>query len=73
MVQSRVFPDVRAELHIVVGGVMFDDGTLVKELRAVDFDATGLANVFFIMPPAVQTSNCHVMRGYQGEDFLGEY
>ncbi len=73
VVQSRVLPDVRAEFHIVVGGVIFDDGTLVKVLHAGDFDATGLANVFFIMPPGVQTSNCHVMRGYQTEAFLGEY
>lgn len=71
--QSRVFSDVHVELNIIVGGVMFDDGTLVKTLRPEDFDPTGLAVLNFLMPPGVQTSNCHVMRAYQNGTYLGEY
>ena len=52
---------------------MFEDGTLVKSLRAEDFDPTGLVTIRFIMPPGVQTSNCHVMRAYQNQLLLGEY
>lgn len=70
---SHVFPDVRVQIDIIVGGVMFDDGTLVKILRAGDFDETGLANVYFVMPPGIQTSNCHVMRAYRNDSFLGKY
>jgi hypothetical protein len=71
--QTRVFPDVQVELRIIVAGVMFKDGTLVKTLQASDFDNAGLADVHFILPPEVQTSNCHVMRAYQGETLLREY
>lgn len=61
------------ELQIVVAGVMFSDGSLSKTLRAADFDQAGLAEVSFLMPPGVQTSNCHIMRAYQDKTFLGEY
>jgi regulation of enolase protein 1 (concanavalin A-like superfamily) len=71
--QTRVFADVTVRLQIIVAGVMFEDGSLTKTLRAADFDQTGLANIAFIMPPGVQTSNCHVMRAYQNETFMGEY
>jgi PA14 domain len=71
--QTRVFPDVRVELRIIVAGVMFQDGSLVKRLRAADFDDTGLAEVYFVLPPGVQTSNCHIVTAYQGETLLGEY
>ena len=70
---SRILKDVRVEMQIIVGGVMFDDGTLVKVLRAGDFDETRLARVNFIMPPGALTSNCHVMRAYQDRAYLGEY
>jgi hypothetical protein len=73
IVQTRVFADVRVQLNIIVGGVMFEDGTLVKNLRAEDFDPTGLVTVHFIMPPGVQTSNCHVTRAFENEIYLGEY
>ncbi len=52
---------------------MFSDGSLSKTLRAADFDQAGLAEVSFLMPPGVQTSNCHIMRAYQDKTFLGEY
>jgi hypothetical protein len=71
--QTRVFPDVQVQLRIIVAGVMFKDGTLVKTLHGADFDKAGLAEVYFVLPPGVQTSNCHVMRAYQGETLLGEY
>jgi hypothetical protein len=70
---SRILNDVRIEMQIIVGGVMFDDGTLVRVLRAGDFDDTRLARVNFIMPPGALTSNCHVMRAYQDLACLGEY
>jgi len=71
--QSRILDDARIEMQIIVGGVMFDDGGLVKVLRPGDFDETRLAKVRFIMPPGALTSNCHVMRAYQGQAYLGEY
>jgi hypothetical protein len=71
--QSRVFPDVTVPVEIVVGGVMFEDGTLLKTLQARDFDETGLAILHFIMPPGTQTSNCHVMKAFHTQVYLGEY
>lgn len=70
---SRVLPRVNVRLQIIVGGVMFEDGTLVKTLKEEDFDETGLAPVVFIMPPEIKTSNCHIMVAYEGETCLGEY
>lgn len=73
VVQNRLFPDVQVTLDIIVGGVMFDDGSLRKTLQKEDFDETGLASVRFIMPPGVKTSNCHVMRAHQAATLIGEY
>jgi hypothetical protein len=70
---SRIFSDVQVQFRIIVAGVMFEDGALVKVLQPDDFDETGLALVHFIMPPGVQTSNCHIMRAYQNGAYLGEY
>lgn len=73
VIQNRLFPDVRVTLDVIVGGVMFDDGSLRKTLESEDFDETGLATVRFLMPPGVKTSNCHVMRAHQAETLIGEY
>jgi len=70
---SPVRPDVTVEIHIIVGGVTFDDGTTVKVLTPMDFDALGQYKVRFLMPAGVQTANCHGIRVMQGTSLVGDY
>ena len=56
-----------------MGGVTFDDGTLVKELTAADFDELGQASVRFLRPVDVQTSVCHMTKAYQNGVLVGTY
>ncbi len=73
LVLSPVLPQVTVRLEIVVGGVTFDDGTLVKELTAADFDELGQASVRFLRPVDVQTSVCHMTKAYQNGVLVGTY
>jgi regulation of enolase protein 1 (concanavalin A-like superfamily) len=71
LVLSPVLPQVTVRLEIVVGGVTFDDGTLVKELGPGDFNELGQASVRFLRPADVQTSVCHMIKAYQNGVLLG--
>ena len=73
LVLSPVLPQVTVRLEIVVGGVTFDDGTLVKELTAADFNELGQASVRFLRPVDVQTSVCHMIKAYQNGVLVGVY
>ncbi len=72
-VLSPVLPDLSLQLKIIVGGVTFDDGTLIHEITAADFDSLGECKVRFIMPSWVQTANCHVVQVFQGSLPVGTY
>jgi hypothetical protein len=71
LVSSPVVPNVTFELDIIVGGVIFDDGTTTKILAATDFDALGQCRVRFIRPALSQTSVCHSYKAYQGNYLIG--
>jgi hypothetical protein len=71
LVLSPVLSDVNVELDVIVGGVMFDDGTTTKILTPVDFDGLGQATVRFIRPASAQTSVCHAITVWQGAAPLG--
>jgi hypothetical protein len=71
LVLSPVLPQVTVRLEIVVGGVTFDDGTLVKDLTAADFNELGQASVRFLRPADVQTSVCHMIKAYQNGMLVG--
>jgi hypothetical protein len=62
---------VRIDLH--VGGVLFEEGTLIKQLTRVNFDDLGRASVRFLRPPSSKTSVCHRTRALQGPFLLGIY
>ena len=70
---SPTFPDLNLQLKIIVGGVTFDDGTIIREMAAGDFDLLGQGTVRFLMPAWVQTANCHVAQVYQGAVPVGTY
>lgn len=65
VILSPVPRDVEVRLDIVVGGVLFDDGTLQRVLHPQDFDEVGQATVRFIMPKEAVTSICHRTSIYQ--------
>ena len=73
VILSPVLPDLKVQLRIIVGGVMFDDGTTYKELSAADFDALGQYKLRFLMPENVVTANCHRITIMQGAEKVGNY
>jgi hypothetical protein len=72
-VLSSVPSHILVRFEIFVGGITFDDGTIVKELTAADFNQLGEARVRFIRPASAQTSVCHRTKIYQGGVMIGEY
>ena len=68
---SPFLPQLMVRIDIVVGGITFDDGTVVKELTPPDFNALGEARVRFIQPASAKTSVCNMVRVYQGDSLIG--
>jgi hypothetical protein len=73
MILSGVPLDILIRIEIFVGGITFDDGTIVKELTAADFDNLGQYTVRFIRPATAQTSVCHRTKVYQAGVLIGEF
>ncbi|MGA2661306.1 MAG: PA14 domain-containing protein [Verrucomicrobiota bacterium] len=73
LVLSPLLPQVGVRVEILVGGVTFDDGTLVKELSASDFNELGQASVRFLRAAGVPTSICNIVKAYQNDVLVGEY
>ena len=71
VISSPVRTDVELRLNIFIAGVLFDDGTVSKILKATDFDETGIARVYFIRPEEVKSSVCHNMSAYQNNVYIG--
>lgn len=68
---GHVPPSLVVELHIFVGGVVFEDGTIDKTLVAADFDERGVAVYRFIQSPESMTSVCHTTSLYDGDVLIG--
>jgi hypothetical protein len=73
VVLSPVPPEVRVEISLIVGGVIFEDGSVVLNLQSLDFLPLGETSVRFLRAPAVQTSVCHKLKIWQGESLVGNY
>jgi hypothetical protein len=73
LVLSPVLPGVEIEVKLIVGGVVFENGTVIRRLRAVDFNELGEATVRFLRPALAKTSVCHRVRVWEGPVLLGEY
>ena len=75
VIARPVHASVTIQLSIFAGGVFFEGvagDPLLKELTAADFDDLGCARVVFILAPGVETSACHELRAFQGEDLIGQ-
>ena len=71
LVQSPMLPELTARVSIVVGGIIFVDGSLVKDLRYTNFNPLGEAAVYFLRPPGAESAVCHKTSAWQGNDLLG--
>jgi hypothetical protein len=70
-VLSPVVPGVVLRFEIFVGGILFDDGTAVKEITSADFDELGRYSVRFVRPASAQTSVCHTVEVFQDGVLIG--
>jgi hypothetical protein len=73
VILSPVHPDVTVVAEVVVGGVMFEDGSTVKTLSASDFDSRGQCRLRFIRPASAETSVCHSFQLFHGSVRLNRY
>ena len=64
--------DVEVEIRIIVGGVTFDDLSLVRWLSGGTLPGASGARFRMIRPNSVQASTCHTIKAYQDGVFLGE-
>jgi hypothetical protein len=71
LVLDPVPSDITVRLDVIVGGVMFEDGTTSKTLTGADFDSLGRSTVRFIRPASAQTSVCHSIKLFQGNALVG--
>lgn len=71
IVISPPVPEVTVDLRLIVSGSTFEDGTLLRTLRASDFDSLGICPVGFIRAPGVKTGVCHTTKAYQRGEFIG--
>jgi hypothetical protein len=56
---DEVPEDLEIELHIFVGGVLFDDGTRNRTVTAADFDEYGYYRYRMVKAPGIRTGACH--------------
>ncbi len=72
LILNPVLPDVTVQLDVLIGGVVFDDGTTTRRLTRADFDALGQCTVRFIHPPTFKASVCHSIKLLQGDTVIGQ-
>ena len=73
LIVSPLPSQINVRVSVEVGGVLFEDGTLLQELSRSDFDALGRISVRFIRPLTAKTSVCHRTAAYEGRVLLGVY
>lgn len=59
-------------MHIFVGGVTFDDGTIDRTLTEADFNDTGVATYYLVQGAGVTTSVCHTTTIYEGDHRISQ-
>ncbi|HET7626063.1 MAG TPA: hypothetical protein VFM25_12440 [Verrucomicrobiae bacterium] len=72
LMMNPVVPTVTVQLDVLVGGVVFEDGTTTKQLTRANFDAQGKCRLRFIRPPAFKPSVCHSIKILQGGSIIGQ-
>jgi hypothetical protein len=77
LVENTIFAwhlpaDVRVNLRIMMAGVTFDDGTIVRDVSAAAFSDTGVYAYRTIRPgDTTYPSVCHRTTLFQGEWYIG--
>jgi hypothetical protein len=64
--------NVEVELRIIVGGVTFDDLSLVRWVPGAALPGAAGTRFRMIRPNTSQVSTCHTIKAYQGGVLLGE-
>lgn len=72
LVTFNVPADVGVEISIFVGGVTFDDLSLVRTFPGSSLGQAGEYVYRLIHPNSVSTSSCHTIKSYQGATLLGD-
>ena len=72
MLSLGIPDDVTVELSIFVGGVTFDDLSIVRYLTSAQLGDPGNYLFNLIHPNSVAASVCHTIRAYQNGVYLGE-
>ena len=72
VVVTNLYPDVRINYFIFIGGVTFDTGGVQKDYFPNDFDALGQAMVSFIKTSS-SGSNCHRTSIWQGDKRIAQF
>ena len=73
LVCSPLLPDLRFESDVIIGGVLYRDGTVHKTILPAHFDSTGSINVEFIRDAASRSSFCNILDVFQGTNVIGRY
>ncbi len=71
LIVSPAVQDTLVTLRIFGPGVVFDDGTVTKNVSMSDLNSVGIIKVRFIYPPDAVTSVCHTTNAYQSGVFIG--
>jgi hypothetical protein len=69
---GSVLPDMEVRLELFVAGVLFEDGSRIRNLKAGDFDSSGTGVARMLLPKGVRTSVCHWTRVYQAGVCIGQ-
>lgn len=73
VVCSPLLSDLRFEGNVIIGGVLYRDGTIRKTLYPADFDQTGTHILEFIRAASSRSSFCNTLDVYQGTNLVGRY
>ena len=71
MVMNPALPDITVQMDILVGGVVFDDGTVSKKFTGADFDELGTCLVRFLHAPTSESAVCHSIKLLQDDVVVG--
>jgi hypothetical protein len=63
--------DLRIEMRVIVGGALFDDGTLTRVVTAADFDENGVYVYYMLLASEARGSVCHERKYFEGGEPLG--
>ncbi len=71
LVLSPLLTEVTVRAEIIVAGIVFADGSVIKDLTASDFDPLGRAKLQFIRDADAETSVCHTLEAFQNGVSVG--